>query len=101
MGFIIDLLGKVFNRKGEEQEGGYPVVQNGRKLNHLYNPKPKRDAFDEADKELDEWMKSMGYRKYLTAEQGLPRPKRRFLKRSERMGIGDRKIMFVIDRLKK
>ena len=102
MSFIIDLIGRVFNRKGEEQEGGsYPVVQNGRKLNHLYHPRAKRDAFDECDRIMDDFMTAQGYRKYLTAEQGLPKPKRRFLKKKERMEVGDRKIMFRIDRLKK
>lgn len=102
MSFILDLFGKIF-RKGDQQEGGdFPVSQmTGKRLNPLYNPKPKGDAFDEADEELDNWMKSMGYRKFLTAERGLPRPKRRFLKKEDKMEVGDQKTMFHVTKFKK
>lgn len=101
MSFIIDLFGKIFSKGGSQQEeGDYPISQaTGKRLNPLYQPKPKRDGFIESEKIMDQYMRSFGYRKYLHGDR-LPRPKRRFLRSKEKMQVGDTKLMAKIGKIK-
>lgn len=93
MGFIQDFFGRILYGKRKGGDDGYRIIgSTGKPLNHLYNPKPKKDDYDEAERLMDEYMESFGYRKLIMGKD-IPRPKRRFLKKSERMNVGDRKTM--------
>lgn len=99
MSFINSFLGKLFHRSGEEEDT-YPVISaSGKKLNYLYHPRPRKDVFLECDRIVDDFMVYQGYRKYLAGDQ-IPKPKKRFLRKSERLSVGDVKTMLRVKKFK-
>lgn len=100
MSWIQNLYGRVFNKKGDQLKGDTILGLTGKPVNPLYCPKPKRDDFFECERIMDDFMTARGYRKYLAGDN-IPRPKRRFLRKKERMNIGDIKTMFRVTKFKK
>lgn len=103
MGFIQDFFGRIlFKGKPEGGNVGHQILSSttGKPLNHLYNPKPRKEDYDECGKIMDEYMESFGYKKLLMGKD-IPRPKRGFLRKDEKLEIGDIKIMGGVTRFKK
>ncbi len=102
MSWIQDIFGRIFTRSGDQQKEGSPILGlTGKPLNPLYRPRePRRDEFAECGRLMDKFMRGFGYKKFLSGDD-IPRPKRRFLKKSERMEPGDVKIMAGVSRFKK